>query len=81
MKSSEIRTAFLEYFKKQNLKDVELEWLPDFIDVAKSGDLAYTYGKYTFSSKDTTGAIVKSDGVFHTVWKRQSDGTWKFVWD
>ncbi|MBK6345642.1 MAG: nuclear transport factor 2 family protein [Bacteroidales bacterium] len=58
-----------------------LEWAPDFVDVAASGDLAYTYGKYTFSSPDSTGMIKKQVGYFHTVWKRQPDGNWKFVWD
>ena len=58
-----------------------LEWTPDFIDVSGSGDLAYTYGHYTFSSPDSSGLEQVSSGVFHTVWKRQEDGSWKFVWD
>jgi len=43
--------------------------------------LAYTYGKYTWQIKDTQGKITKYQGIFHTVWKKQSDGTWKYVWD
>ena len=58
-----------------------LTWTPDYIDVANSGDLGYTYGKYTYSFIDTNGDENESSGVFHTVWKRQSDGKWKFVWD
>jgi ketosteroid isomerase-like protein len=58
-----------------------LEWAPDFVDVAASGDLAYTYGKYSFSYPDSTGMMQKQEGYFHTVWKRQPDGNWKFVWD
>jgi len=58
-----------------------LEWAPDFVDVAASGDLAYTYGKYTFSYPDSSGMMKKQEGYFHTVWKRQPDGKWKFVWD
>ncbi len=62
-------------------KDDKLEWSPDFADVSASGDLGYTYGKYTYTSVDSLGHVTKSDGIFHTVWKRQSDGKWRFVWD
>ena len=58
-----------------------LEWTPDFVDVANSGDMAYTYGNYTFKSLDPAGNGAINSGVFHTVWKRQDDGEWKFVWD
>lgn len=36
---------------------------------------------YTYSVTDSTGETKSSSGIFHTVWKRQADGTWKFVWD
>lgn len=58
-----------------------LVWEPDFVDVSASGDLAYTYGKYTYTSLDSLGNEKKNSGIFHTVWKRQDDGNWKFVWD
>jgi len=58
-----------------------LSWKPDFVDVSASGDLAYTYGKYTFEYQDSLGNTKTSDGIFHTVWKRQPDNSWKFVWD
>lgn len=59
----------------------KLEWAPSFVDVAQSGDLAYTYGPFTFTYKDTAGVEQANKGIFHTVWKRQEDGTWKYVWD
>lgn len=71
------------HFEDQPSKNTEvtLTWKPDFIEVAESGDLGYTYGKYTYSFVDTDGNTIKNKGVFHTVWKKQPDGTWKFVWD
>lgn len=75
------KPAMAEYFNNQTLTDVKLQWEPSFIDVAASGDLAYTYGPYTFSAIDTAGLQINSTGYFHTVWKRQEDGNWKFVWD
>lgn len=59
----------------------KLEWAADFADVSASGDLGYTYGKYTLTSTDSVGKTTKNEGVFHTVWKRQPDGRWRFVWD
>ncbi|MBT8312203.1 MAG: DUF4440 domain-containing protein [Flavobacteriaceae bacterium] len=61
--------------------ELSLSWEPDFVDVARSGDLGYTYGKFVFSMTDSTGVTRENAGVFHTVWKRQADGSWKFVWD
>jgi len=68
-------------YENRDLTNVSLTWIPDFIDVAASGDLAYTYGKYTYTSIDSTGIGTSSNGIFHTVWKRQEDGSWKYVWD
>ena len=62
-----------------NSQKGELQWYPDFVDV--SGDLGYTYGKYNFTTKLPNGEIGHSSGYFHTVWRRQKDGSWKFVWD
>jgi len=75
------KPAIKEYFKKQTLREVKLEWTPDFVEVSQSGDLGYTYGKYSFSAKDTSGQKIESEGIFHTVWKKQADGNWRYVWD
>jgi len=75
------KKAIEEYYAKQKLDNVTLEWEPEFIKVAASGDLGYTYGPYMFTSVDSSGKETKSEGIFHTVWKRQGDGEWRFVWD
>lgn len=75
------RLAIKKYYDSRTLKNMKLEWTPDFVDVSSSGDLGYTYGKYTFSSTDTMGREISAKGIFHTVWKKQKDGKWKFVWD
>lgn len=64
------------YYEKSGKRKITLTWTPDFIDVSESGDLAYTYGKYVLKT-DTSS----SEGIFHTVWKRQEDKSWKYVWD
>jgi ketosteroid isomerase-like protein len=75
------RNQIKEHYADKKYEDVSLEWAPDFVEVSASGDLGYTYGNYTFSKKDSTGTIVEAFGIFHTVWKRQADGNWRFVWD
>jgi ketosteroid isomerase-like protein len=68
-------------YEKMTLKEVTLSWKPDYVDVASSCDLGYTYGKYIFTYRDSTGKLAEDRGIFHTVWKRQEDGSWRFVWD
>ena len=77
LKGKEMIRKQYESFPRQ----AKLEWAPDFADVSTSGDLGYTYGKYTFTSTDSIGKTTQSGGIFHTVWKRQPDGKWRFVWD
>jgi ketosteroid isomerase-like protein len=69
------------YYEKKGLKDATVNWTPDFIDVSNSGDIGYTYGKYLWKIIDKDGNIVEYKGIFHTVWKRQNDNSWKYVWD
>ena len=73
------RAAIDRLYKGQDAKS--LTWTPDAVHVSRSGDLAYTYGKYRYSFTDENGKEQVSEGVFHSVWKRQKDGAWKYVWD
>lgn len=73
--------SIVVYLDKNRQAGAELSWTPEFISVSESGDLAYTYGRYIYTFPDSSGVIQKQEGFFHTVWKRQPDGKWKFVWD
>jgi ketosteroid isomerase-like protein len=75
------RTEIRNYLSKSSLKNVQLLWDAEFVDVSASGDMAYTFGKYKFNAIDSLDKTIESTGYFHTVWKKQADGTWKFVWD
>lgn len=51
-----------------------LNWWPNFAGVARSGDLAFTTGPASVNGKPP--------GIFYfTVWARQADGAWKWVYD
>jgi len=69
------------YYSDEFYKTASVKWSPDFIEVEGKGDLGYTFGKYTWQSKDSYGKMNEAQGVFHTVWKKQKDGSWKYVWD
>jgi uncharacterized protein (TIGR02246 family) len=52
------------------------------IDVAKSGDLAYTQGSYTMTVTDPqTKQVITDRGSYVTTYRKQQDGTWKAVAD
>jgi ketosteroid isomerase-like protein len=57
-----------------------LAWQPVYAFVARAGDVGYTTGPWEFKGdiKDEKPAAY---GDFVTVWKKQSDGSWKFVLD
>ena len=69
------------FYLAPRFTDVKLTWEPDFVEVSVSADLGYTYGKYIFATHDSTGQVIRSKGIFHTVWKKQANGEWRFVWD
>lgn len=75
------RESIREFYGNPRYKNFDLHWAPDFVDVSEDGTLAYTYGKYQLKIPTETDSIQEYSGIFHTVWKRQKDGKWKYVWD
>ena len=74
-----IRTAL-----KQMTADpaMSLKFHATKVDVAKSGDLAYTQGTYTLTVTDPqTKQIINDHGSYVTTYRKQPDGTWKAVAD
>jgi ketosteroid isomerase-like protein len=74
------RENIKKYYEDQVGGEATVNWAPDYVDVSASGDLAYTYGKYVWRVKNDT-VTNEFKGIFHTVWKRQPDNSWKYVWD
>ena len=58
-----------------------LEWEPQYADISLSGDLGYTLGSYKATVFQGEGDPLVRHGHYVTVWKKQSDGTWRFVFD
>ena len=54
----------------------------DKVDVAASGDMAYSRGHFTEKYTDQkTGKVMTDSGTYLTVYKKQDDGSWKIVQD
>jgi ketosteroid isomerase-like protein len=73
--------AINNFYSDAAYKNAIAEWTPDYIDVSDDGSLGYTYGKYKWTMTSNEGKPITYSGVFHTVWKRMKDGSWKYVWD
>ncbi len=61
----------------------KLEWEPLFADASDDGTLGYTWGylKITAPPKDGQDDPRITLGMTLSIWKRQADGSWKWVFD
>jgi len=77
--SAAITKGITEFVADPNL---EIEFASDRVQVARSGELAYTRGHFTMRSTDQKTHQPRTDsGSYLTVWQKQSDGSWKAVED
>lgn len=54
-----------------------ISWKTTKVEVARSGDIAYTTGTYELTMNDASGKPVPDHGKYVEVWKKQADGKWK----
>lgn len=50
-----------------------LEWWPNFAGISRSGDMGFTTGGVRLGGRRT--------GHYFTIWRKQADGSWKWVYD
>jgi ketosteroid isomerase-like protein len=58
-----------------------LVWHPVEGEISKSGDLGFTVGNAVFNGEREDGAPIVRYSKYLTVWKRQRDGSWRYVVD
>ena len=58
-----------------------ISWKTTKVELARSGELAYSSGTYEFTMNDASGKPVPDHGKYLEVWKKQPDGDWKVVAD
>jgi ketosteroid isomerase-like protein len=58
-----------------------ISWKTTKVEVAQSGDIAYTSGTYELTMNDASGKPVPDRGKYLEVWKKQAGGKWKCLMD
>lgn len=53
--------------------EIRLEWWPNFAGISRSGDLGFTTGGVAVNGRRA--------GHYFTVWQKQPDGSWQWVYD
>ena len=64
-----------------SLPGFSVRWEPLEVHVSASGDMAYLIERNQFSFRDASGSLVTESNKVVTIWRRQSDGSWKNVID
>jgi ketosteroid isomerase-like protein len=62
-------------------KDYQLLWTPTDAVMSPSGDMGYTWGHYEGHSRDADGNAKVTTGRYLTIWRKESDGSWKVLLD
>jgi uncharacterized protein (TIGR02246 family) len=74
-----IRTALKEMVSDPTMS---LKFQASKVDTASSGDMGYTQGSYTLTLTDPLSKqLVNDHGSYVTVYRKQTDGSWKAVSD
>lgn len=68
----------INYHENVNDNEIILSWNPEFVDVAESGELGYTYGFWKLTDKNDS---ILNEGTYLSIWRKQVDGSWKYVLD
>jgi uncharacterized protein (TIGR02246 family) len=58
-----------------------LQFQASRVEVAKSGDMAYTQGLYTMTMTAPNKQVINDHGSYVTTYSKQPDGSWKAVAD
>jgi hypothetical protein len=56
-----------------NRGDTSLSWAPEYAGISRGGDIGFTTGPYNGGGT--------AFGQYFTVWRRQGDGSWKWIYD
>jgi ketosteroid isomerase-like protein len=73
----QLRALWTKFFARPGYR---LTWMAERVEVAASGELAFSYGPWE-QTELRDGVPRTSKGTYVAVWKRQADGTWKVLVD
>jgi len=73
-------TVSNEWLRNQAAPPIVLDWRPQYVEVAASGDLGLSTGPWKITSKAKPDAP-PTFGQFVSVWRREAGGPWKVAVD
>ena len=65
----------------KNIPGFSISWKSKEVQFSPDGNMAYLYGENLITINDSTGKRINMPGRGYTVWRKQSDGSWKCVVD
>ena len=65
----------------KNIPGFSITWKSSDIHFSPDGKLAYMSGENLMTMNDSTGKKVSMPGRGYTIWRKESDGTWKCIVD
>lgn len=68
----------IDYLIQHNDNGFVMKWQPHHAVVSESADLGYTYGVWAITPSEVDTVLY---GTYVSIWRRQQDGSWKFVLD
>ena len=68
----------IDYLLQSNDTGFTLSWKPQTAFVSASADMGYTYGIFALAPNKSDSITF---GTYVSIWKKQKDGKWKFVFD
>ena len=75
------KSELAKYYINRESEKTPLKWEPLKAEASLDGSLGYTFGKWEYTNIDKGGKESTSYGNYVTIWKKQKDGSWKYVLD
>lgn len=76
------RADILDLYPSAEDQQGTLSWDPFFADAGTGDDIGYTLGRWSYTRPDSIGEPMEVGyGYYVTIWKKQQDGSWKYVFD
>jgi ketosteroid isomerase-like protein len=73
-----VLTAWAAFFEAQG---PAIRWRPQIVEVLSDGGLALSRGPYRVIAQDDQGKQTEHWGTYNSVWRIQSNGDWRIVFD
>ena len=58
-----------------------MKWRPQYTEVLNDGTLALSRGPFHMTAASESGETTHYWGTFNSVWRKQSDNSWKIIFD